>query len=438
MSALAGFALAKGFTITGSDLNKNEFTERLEALGVKIFLNHKAGNVKNADLVVFNSAIKEDNPELKYAVKNGITALERNKFLQIISNDFKNVIAISGCHGKTSASALIAEIFNKCGKVPSLHLGGVSNYFNSNFVIGDKDFFITEACEYKRNFLSLTPDVAVILNIDEDHPDYFKDLDDIKNAFKEFSLTIKTGGKVIVNADDINSCIFKKAVRVGINNNADYSARNITEACGKFSFDIYKKRKLKGRVNLTVYGYHNIYNALFGFAAADIYKLNAQEIILAINNFSGVSRRFENIGEVNGVKIISDYAHHPREISSTILSAKALAKNVTCVFQSHTYSRTKKLLVDFAVCFENCNLVLTEIYAAREEPDYDVFLNLVDECKKYADSVVCVDLNNIVDYLKNNVTDGVILILGAGDLHFFVTDQLKNIENANKIARKLL
>lgn len=429
MSALANFALSKGFKISGSDLVKNDYTEKLEKSEVEVFYGHNAANVKGADLIVYNSAIKKDNPELVYANENSIPAIERNRFLKIVSDDYKNIIAVSGSHGKTSTSALISEIFYKCGKFPGMHLGGDSSFFDSNFVKGKNSFFITEACEYKRNFLSLNPDIAIILNIDEDHPDYYKDLNDVKAAFKEFSKTIKIGGKIIINADDNNSDIFPEyAVKIGINKKANYAARNIIEKEGKYGFDLFKKKIFKGRINLSVYGYHNIYNALFGFAAADIYNLNTEKIIEAINDFKGVDRRFENMGKVNDAKIISDYAHHPKEIAASILSAKALNKNVTCVFQSHTYSRTKKLLCDFARCFKGCNLILTDIYAAREEYDEEVFLNLVRECKAYADSVDCTGKENILEYLKSNVKEGIILVLGAGDLHFYVKDQLGKSE----------
>jgi len=307
-----------------------------------------------------------------------------------------------------------------------MHLGGISNYFNSNFVIGKKKFFITEACEYKRNFLSLSPDIAVILNIDEDHVDYYKDLNDIKSAFRDFSLSVKTDGKVIINGDDNNSDIFRSnAVKVGINSCAEYKACNIIENQGKYSFDLYKRGKFKGKINLNVYGYHNIYNALFGFAVADIYKLNAKKIIKTINSFKGVARRFENIGEINDIKVISDYAHHPREICAAILSAGALNQDVTCVFQSHTYSRTKNLLKDFAECFKNCDVVLTDIYAAREKHDDKVFLNLIDECKNHAHSVVYIQKEEVFDYLKQHIHKGIILILGAGDLHFIINKRLK-------------
>ena len=426
MSALAHFALNKGCIVSGSDLALNDYTDNLAKKGAKIYAGHEAKNAENVDLLVYNSAVKSNNPELLYGKKN-TKVIERNRFLKIISDNYKKVIAVSGSHGKTSTSALISEIFYKCGKHPGMHIGGDSNFFNSNYQIGKPSFFITEACEYKRNFLTLTPDIAIILNIDEDHPDYYKDLNDIKDAFYSFSKNTNKNGSIIINADDNNSDIFLKyAVKIGIDNKAHYHAKNIKYENDKYSFDVFKKNKYIGRIKLSVYGYHNIYNALFGFAAADICNLKTEKVIEAISDFKGVYRRFENIGMINCAKVISDYAHHPREIAGTISNALTIDKNVTCVFQSHTYSRTKKFLLDFAKCFKDCNLILTDIYAAREEYDENVLNDLIIECKNYTNKVNYVKDYEVFDYLQKNIKDGIILILGAGDLHFTVLNALKN------------
>ena len=425
MSALSVFLKNSGLKVSGSDLTENEFTKKLESFGIRVYIGHKAENIETADLVVYNSAIKLKNPELQCAIKKYIPIIERNKLLHEIAKNFKNVIAVSGCHGKTSTTALISEIFYKCNKNPTMHLGGTSSFFNSNFVIGRNKYFITEACEYKRNFLSLKPDAGIILNVDLDHTDYYSDLEDIKSAYFQFAKNIKPKGVVILNRDDKNSSFDIKHKSVGILNDAEYTAKNITDNGGKFGFDLYKKKKFMGGVQLNVFGYHNIYNALFSFAVCDYFKLNSKKIIKAINEFLGVKRRFESVGKINGALLISDYAHHPDEIKAAIFSAREISKDVVCVFQPHTYSRTKKFLHNFSQSFSGCDLILCDVYAAREKEDKQVLEKLAAECNKFAKSVKRVQKEDAYKYLNKNVYKGVILVLTAGDLHQSIMDSLE-------------
>ena len=425
MSALAVFLKNSGYIVSGSDLTESEFTNSLKSLGVKIYIGHKAENIEEADLVVYNSAIKLTNPELQYAIKKYIPIIERNKLLHEIAKNFKNVIAVSGCHGKTSTTALISEIFYKCKKNPTMHLGGVSKFFNSNYLLGGNKFFITEACEYKRNFLSLKPDAEIILNVCLDHTDYYLNLDDIKSAYFQFAKNIKKRGVVILNSDDENSNFNIKHLSVGILKDADYTAKNITDNGGKFGFDLYKNEKLIGNINLNVFGYHNIYNALFSFAVCDYFKLNSKKIIKAICEFCGVKRRFESIAKINDALLISDYAHHPDEINAAIKSAKKISKDIVCVFQPHTYSRTKKFMHNFAECFSECDLILCDIYAAREKEDIKVLKELTAECIKFAKSVICIKKEDVFLYLKSSFNNGVIVVLTAGDLHQIIINDLE-------------
>ncbi len=427
MSALACFLLSFGVKVQGSDEAESHEVKILKHKGVKIFSSHKARNLRGVQVVVYSSAIKDDNEELLTAKKRKLILVKRAELLGLIANNYKNVISVSGSHGKTTTTAMIAEMFERCKKKPTYHVGGILKYSNSNFKIGNKKFFITESCEYKDNYKYIFPDISVVLNIDADHLDYFGDLDGVKKSFLQFSNNTKVGGVNIACIDDENSNeIIKKenTLTFGLNKNADIYAKNIKEykPC-YYCFDVVFSGYKLGNVKLDIIGKHNVYNALATIFVGLLCMIDFCDIKLAIENFSGVKRRCEKILEKDKVQIFHDYAHHPKQIQKMMQVAKDLTKisgRVFVVFEPHTFSRTKFLLSDFAKSFEGADdVIFAPVYSAREEPTdgYDS-LKLADETRKYIESARVIDTyedikKEIEKLVKPN---DVVLILGAGSI----------------------
>lgn len=362
MSSLAAIAAAKGNKICGSDIMEGESLKTLDNFNIPYFIGHKEENIKSfkPNLVVVSGAISEDNPELVWARQNKKKILTRAEFLGNVSKEFKNVIAISGTHGKTTTSALISEIFIEANLKPTVHIGGVLKRNGSSFLIGNKKYFITEACEYKNSFLTLNPTVGVVLNIEPDHLDFFKNLTAIKHSFNCFLNNSKT--KIFKNGD--YDYILKNEKTSAI-----YSAKNIKKTSIGYKFDFYENGLMKASIQTNFSGQHNVKNALVACAVATYFKIKIPTIKKAIRHFSGVKRRFEKITRLENTIVIHDYAHHPTEISKVISQAKMFGKVLT-VFQPHTFSRTKKLFKEFLTAFnETDGLMLFKTYPAREEED---------------------------------------------------------------------
>lgn len=427
MSGLAEILLHKGYNVSGSDMKSSSIIERLKSKGAKINISHNSKNVEGTDLVVYTSAINDNNPEYIYAVENNIPIIDRAAFLGELMKIYKNSIAISGTHGKTTTTGMISSVINSSKIDSTILLGGELDSIGGNVKIGGNELLITEACEYKGNFLKFHPTIGIILNIEEDHLDYFKGIEHIKDTFKNFINIIPTSGKVIVNTDDKNiKDIIKNSskdiITFGLNKESMYSANNINyNDKGYPSYDLYINGENQGRVNLSVVGKHNIYNSLSAIAACNIAGVSLDNIKDGINKYLGTHRRFENKGIIKGVQIIDDYAHHPTEIKANLNSIPAKYNKVWCVFQPHTYTRTKALLDDFAKCFINCDeVIVTDIYAAREEDtglvhskDLVKKLNKNDISSKYIGS-----FKEIVNYLMQHVDKNDILItFGAGDVY---------------------
>ena len=375
MSALALFLKREGFYVQGSDEVKNQEVKKLIKKKIRVFVGQKKENVFGADIVVYSSAIRDDNEELQYAKTKGLVLVKRAQLLGMIAERYKNVIAISGSHGKTTATAMIAEIFEKSGLKPTVHLGGVSNLFKSNYKIGNKKIFITENCEYMDNFLYVKPDISVILNIDSDHLDYFRSIDGVKKSFYNYAKITKEGGLNLVNDCDENSkCLLKldNCVRFGTNSSCDIYADNIVEyKQGYFCFDVVFCGCNLGNIKLNIIGKHNVFNALVSVFVALLFDIKFSDAKQSIENYLGVERRCQKIKDINGVSIYHDYAHHPRQIESMIKTAnelKATSKNkVIVVFEPHTYSRTKFLFDDFVKSLLLADeIVILPAYAARE------------------------------------------------------------------------
>jgi UDP-N-acetylmuramate--alanine ligase len=426
MSGIAEILLNWGFEVTGSDANKSELTDKLEQAGIKVFLGCDANNVIGADIVVYTAAISKDNPELVKAKELGIETLERADFLGMITRCFKDTIAISGTHGKTTTTSMISLCFLEALRDPSIQVGAFLKNIDGNYRVGNSEEFIIEACEYVESFLKFSPKTEIVLNIDNDHLDYFKNFENIKNAFIKFVRLLPNDGLLVVNGDDINCLDLPKltnakSVTYGITNkNVNFFAVNIVFDNNGFpEFDVYHDDKFYDKIKLNVTGTHNILNCLACIAVCNEYGISNEYIKSALSKFTGAHRRFEFKGTVNGANVFDDYGHHPTEIVST---AKALMNKKYnkswVVFQPHTYSRTKFLLSDFAKALLNFdNIIVLDIYAAREKNTYNISSkDLADEINKFGKSAKYIpDFEDAVSYLKENVKENdIVLTLGAG------------------------
>lgn len=428
MSGIADILLNMGFTVSGSDMNKSAVTDRLEKQGIDVVIGHFAENVHDSDIVVYTAAIKADNPEMVEAKNLGLQLIERSDFLGAITHLYKNTIAISGTHGKTTTTSMLSSVFIEAEKDPSIQVGADLTILDGlNYRVGKSDTFIVEACEYVRSFLKFFPRTAIVLNIEEDHLDCYKDLNDIKDAFNQFLDIPNDDGIIILNADD-SDCMDiannhkAKVISFGINNeNADWLAKDI-EICndGTYKFAAFNKNTNQSiDIKLGVIGYHNIYNALAVIACVKENNISDEDIISGILHFKGASRRFELVGSVNGANVYDDYAHHPTEIKATIESAKNIKANkIWVVFQPHTYTRTYTLFDEFITAFENADeVILTDIYAAREKDTGLVSSKqLAEKVNEHSNNCkYMATLEECANYLKENVkSDDIVLTIGAG------------------------
>lgn len=425
MSALAHILLDDGCTVTGSDTKESHITKDLEKYGAKITYSHSADNISDQDLVVYTAAIKEDNPEYMRAKELGIELAGRAELLGALMKNYDTPIAVSGTHGKTSTTGMVSQIFLENGKDPTVTIGGELDSIGGNLRVGGKEVFIAEACEYHRSFLSFFPRISLILNIEEDHLDYFKDIDDIISAFRSFALLTPEDGAVIVNKDDKSAVravdnIGKKVITFAVNSPADFTAKDIVfDETDRCVFKIFKNGEYYAQTSLSVPGIHNVYNALAAFAAADFYGIDKDAAAKAIYDYKGAHRRFEKKGRCNGALVVDDYAHHPSEIKATLRAANEMHfDNIWCVFQPHTYSRTKALFNDFVEAFEKSgvNVIITDIYAAREK---DTGLVSAKELSDAIDnSIYMKEFSDVEKYLKERLTANTLLLtMGAGDVY---------------------
>ncbi len=422
MSALAKYMLTLGKTVSGSDVSKTEVTEQLKKLGVKIYSNHNAKNVIGAEAVVYSSAVSLQNPELIYAQQNGILILKRAELLGCIMSRFEKKIAISGSHGKTTTTAMLSNVFSLAELNPTVFIGGEDKKLN-NFSLGDGRYCIVEACEYKKNFLKLYPDIVAVMNIDNDHQDSFFGIDDTINAFEQF-----IDGKIaLVNVDDEHSkkLMSHTAITFGVKNNASYMAKNLRQVGNKYSFTFYSYSVKRGRINLNVSGKHNVYNALVTCAISELCGIDFNTVKRALYMFDGVKRRGENIGEIYAMTVVADYAHHPKEILATLSAFDCYNDDTVVVFQPHTYSRTKFLFNDFLECLKNLNnVIIYRTYGARERYDsvgsaFNLYKNLKTQNKgvvEYANT----PRGLLKELKKLSRKKGRVMVLGAGDIYDIV------------------
>ncbi|TCT13064.1 UDP-N-acetylmuramate--L-alanine ligase [Natranaerovirga pectinivora] len=439
MSGLAEILHYNDFEISGSDMKSSAITERLENLGIQVFIGHKSSNISDKyDLVVHTAAVKEDNPEFQEAQKLNIPLVDRAELLGQIMNNYKYSIAVSGTHGKTTTTSMLSHILLEGKKDPTISVGGILNVIKGNIRVGEKDFFVTEACEYYNSFLKLNPQVGIILNVEADHLDFFKDLDEIVESFNCFAKKIPSDGILVVNGDineydSLVSNLHCKIVSFGSDmNKHDYSADNIEyNALAHGSYDLIYKGKKLDRIQLQVTGLHNIYNSLSAIASSLELGITLDDIKEGLLQFNGTQRRFEYKGTVSGVTIIDDYAHHPTEILATLTATENYPhKRVWCVFQPHTYTRTKAFLDEFATSLSLADkIIVTDIYAAREKDPGDIhatdLLNKLTELGKEAYYISSFD--DIECFLLQNCADGDLLItMGAGDINIIGEELLGN------------
>ncbi len=429
MSALAHILLARGIKVSGSDRNETEIVKRLRDDGANITIGHFAENIKNPDLVVYTAAISKDNPELMSAFEKGIETLERADFLGELMKGYAKPIAVSGTHGKTTTTSMLSCVLLSAGLNPTVLVGGELAQIRGNYHIGSDEHLVFEACEYVDSFLKFNPFVAIVLNVEADHLDYFSGIEQIKNSFNKFISKVPQNGFIVLNSDDENvmECakgVCRKKITYGIN--GDFRAQNVTFADnGCASFDVVSNGEILGRVKLSVTGMHNVSNALAVFGAAYNLGVGIKDIICGISEFTGTRRRFEKKGEVNGAKVYDDYAHHPTEITATLKAALNIPHNkIWCIFQPHTYTRTKALLDDFATALKCADrVIISDIYAAREPNNGTVHSR--DLVAKIENAMYMNDFDEIAEYIMKNVEkDDIVLTMGAG--------------NINEIAEKLV
>jgi len=424
MCPLAEILLKRGYSVTGSDNNESDNLARMRSLGVPVMMGQTAQNLADAkpDLMVYTAALLPDNPELVAAQCSGIPLFERAALLGALTRGYENCICVSGTHGKTTVTAMIAHILLESGLDPSAVIGGKLPLTQTNGIAGGSETMVVEACEFKDTYLSLSPDVAVILNVDEDHLDYFKTLDNIVASFHNFAALASR--EIIVNGDDENSLralegiIGKDFTTFGLSSGNVYTAVNVRMKQGFAIFDLLKGGRIYEDITLGVPGEHNVSNALAAIAAAQTAGATPEQCIAALTQFRGAGRRFEILAKIGGITIADDYAHHPAELEVTLRAAMDMGyRRVWAVFQPFTYSRTVNHFDDFVRVLQiPDHTVLTEIMGSRETNSYNIYSAQLAE--KIPGSVWYNSFEEVADYVAANAQDGdLVITLGCGDIY---------------------
>lgn len=428
MSGLAEILKNAGFQVSGSDRSASELTETLEKNGISVKIGQKASNItKDIDVAVLTSAIREDNPEWIALKEAAIPTLTRAELLGQLMKNYKLPIAISGTHGKTTTTSMLSEILLAADTDPTLSIGGILKSIGGNIRVGNSEYFVTEACEYTNSFLSFFPKISVILNIDADHLDFFKDLDDIRHSFRKFAELLPADGHLVVNGAipnlaEITGQLPCKITTFGLDAECDYYPSDIeynVMGCATFTANIPGKTI---KVSLKVPGEHNILNALAALAVAELLQVDSQCSATSLSQFEGTDRRFQYKGTLGGITIVDDYAHHPTEITATLKAAQKIQHHTLwCVFQPHTFTRTKALMKEFATALSHADhVVLADIYAARETDHLGIssetlqkeILALGGTCDYFK------TFDEIENFLLQNCTkEDLLITMGAGDVH---------------------
>ena len=429
MSGLAEILLSEGFQVSGSDREKTHLTDSLSEKGAVIYYGQKQENLDaSPDLIVYTSAIRQDNPEFVAGKERNIPFLTRAQLLGQMMKNYEIPIAVSGTHGKTTTTSMLSQILLEADTDPTLSIGGIFQAIGGNIRVGHSKYFLTEACEYTNSFLSFFPKVGIILNIEEDHLDFFKDINDIRNSFHAFAKLLPADGTLIINGDiphmeEITDTLSCRIITYGSSSSCDLFPANITyDEYAHPSFDLVGRGGTKeGSYTLRVPGLYNVYNAVAAIAAAKLLGIDDGTIRRSLSDFVGTDRRFEYKGMLNGFTIIDDYAHHPTEITATLKAAKNYPHKTTwCVFQPHTYTRTKTFLHEFAKALTFADkVILADIYAAREKDTLGISSKTLQEeiTKAGGECYYFPSFAEIENFILENCTKGDLLItMGAGDV----------------------
>ena len=449
MSGLAQILLDQGIPVTGSDRTDSPVLDHLRKLGARIGVPHDPALINTQTLVVYTAAISEDNAELLAARQKGIPLMDRGHFLGLLARGYARTLAISGTHGKTTSTGMTACVLLEAQTDPTIHIGGMLPAINGNTRSGGADWFLMEACEYKNSYHSFFPTDALVLNIEADHLDFFRDLEDILDSFSRFADNLPPDGTLVLNLDDSGCCALAKRLsrpyagyrvehaglintdtpeqnhRISVPLDAtpihNYQARNIREINGNGQFEIWRDGVFLTDITLSIPGLHNIQNATGCFALAHLAGLPADSIARGLNRFTGTGRRFEHRGHVHGALLVDDYAHHPSEIRATLAAARQICQGrILCVFQPHTYTRTRELFSDFSHTLALADqVVLVDIYAAREPDlgqvhsrDLVLSINNAGGRARYAASFA-----EAVFLMRQEATpEDIVLVMGAGDV----------------------
>ena len=429
MSGLAEILLEEGFQISGSDMKASAMTDKLASLGASIMIGQKASNITDdIDLVVYTAAIHPDNPEFCAVKEHGIPMLTRAQLLGQMMDNYKNPIAVSGTHGKTTTTSMLTHVLLAAKKDPTISVGGILDAIGGNIRVGKSDILVTEACEYTNSYHSFNPVISIILNVEEDHLDFFSGIEEIRESFRTFARKLPKHGLLVVNGDMdctdfIQEGVAADIVTFGITGkNLTYSAANISyDEQGNGSYDLVENGQITDHINLHVNGIHNIMNSLSVIAVARHLGIDSEDIKKGLLSFTGTKRRFEYKGERNGFTIIDDYAHHPTEIAATLNAKKKYPHNeVWTVFQPHTYTRTMAFLDEFAEALSiSDHVIVTDIYAAREKDLGQVHAkDIVERMKKYDVDVTYISSFDDIEkfILKNLKNNDLLITMGAGNV----------------------
>ena len=430
LSAVAEILADNGHIVTGTDINPSNVTRHLESKGIKVFPSHEPENVENVDAIVYSAAVSEENPEVIRAKELGIPLFSRAQVLGMIMDRYENSVAICGTHGKTTVTSMTSLILRNAEYKPTILVGGIIPELNGNVEIGGNTYFVTEACEYMDSFLELSPSIGVILNIDSDHLDYFKDMDHIVKSFGTFAEKIRPDGVIIAYGDNpfVKGVLKdrKNKITYGYSESNDFYAENVKfNEQGFPSFDICHKGHKITDLELSVPGEHNVLNAMAAFVTSSFLKVDIETIKKTLKEYHGTNRRFEVNGVTkNGVMVIDDYAHHPTEIKATLKAAKNIKHNkLWLIFQPHTYTRTKALFDEFVESFGDADaVILTDIYAAREKDVYNIssykLMSAIRNKHPEAEVFYVKDFEDIVKYIRKIAgKDDIVMTMGAGDVY---------------------
>lgn len=436
MCPLAEILHKEGYLLSGSDNNETDTLARIRSLGIPVTMGQKAENIKGAEMIVYTAALLPDNPELVAAKASGIPTFERSKLLGAVTRIYPNSICISGTHGKTTACSMLTQVLIEADFDPTAVIGGKLPLTGSNGIVGHSEHMVCEACEFVDTFLDLSPDIAVVLNVDEDHLDYFKTFDNLKKSFTKFaSMATKT---IIYNGDDIHSADSvlpaaeksgKPLITFGFNEGNDYQAVNVQLDNEFASFDLIRYGENLGRITLAIPGKHHVYNALAVTASAMESGVSFVQCVKGIADFRGAGRRFEILAKIDGITVADDYAHHPKELEVTLSTAMKMGFNkVWAVFQPFTYSRTSILFDEFVRVLkipDEC--IMTEIMGSREVNTYGIYTSQLAE--KIPGSVWFNTFEEVAEYAVRNAEKGdLIITLGCGDIYKAAKIMIKMLE----------